>query len=44
MDWVAEIILCTEGFVFLGILILIIILAIRRVKIKKKETFEKRDN
>lgn len=44
MDTFAQIILFTEGFIFLGICVLILILAIRRVKLKKKETFEKRDN
>jgi hypothetical protein len=44
MDWLAEIVLCTEGLVFLGLFALLIILALRRIRIKKEETFENRDN
>ncbi len=44
MDWLPILILSIEGLIFLGIIVLTIILAIRRVKIKKKETFEDRDN
>ena len=44
MDDFATIIVLAQGFVFIGIIVLIIILAIRRYKIKQDETFEKRDN
>jgi|TARA_R110000737_G_scaffold193532_1_gene214813 hypothetical protein len=44
MDWVAYMILSIEGFVFFGLLVLVIILAVRRFRIKKEETFEDRDN
>ncbi len=33
-----------EGLIFLGALVLLIVLIARRVKEKKNETFEKRDN
>lgn len=33
-----------SGLLFLGVIILLIILIVRRVKEKQNETFEKRDN
>lgn len=33
-----------EGLIFLGALVLLIVLIVRRVQEKKNETFEKRDN
>ena len=33
-----------EGLIFLGALVLIIVLIVRRIEEKKNETFEKRDN
>ena len=44
MDWIAYMILFVEGFVFLGLVILVIILAFRRIRIKNEETFEDREN
>lgn len=44
MEWVVQMILGVEGFVFIGLIILVIILAVRRNRIKKDETFEDREN
>jgi hypothetical protein len=44
MDSFAYMILCAEGLVFLGLIVLLVILAVRRIRIKKEETFEDREN
>ena len=44
MDTATSLILSLYGLAGLGILVVIVYLIIRRIKIKKKEDFEKRDN
>lgn len=44
MDWIATLVLSVHGIIWGGALIIIIFLIFRRIKLKKKEDFEQRDN
>jgi len=44
MAGLAEMLTGLHGLVWLGVLIALIVLIVRRIRIKKTETFEKRDN
>lgn len=44
MDWLTKLILSIHGLIWGGALVIIIFLIFRRIKLKKKEDFEKRDN
>jgi hypothetical protein len=44
MDMITSIILSIEGAVFLTLIVITVFLIVRRVRIKKDENFEKRDN
>jgi hypothetical protein len=41
---IAKLIAGLQGLLFVAAIVVIILLIIRRVKIKKEETFQKRDN
>jgi len=44
MEWYGKLILGTEGLFFIAAIIITIFVIFRRIKIKKQETFEDRDN
>ncbi len=44
MDAVAVIFLGLEGLLFLGAIVVLVWLIFRRIRLKKEEAFEKRDN
>lgn len=44
MDAFVKLVLGMEGLIFLAVVVTIVVLIVRRVKIKKTEDFEKRDN
>lgn len=44
MDGLAKAIVGVHGLIWVGIAVLLIALLVRRLRIRKEETFEKRDN
>lgn len=40
----AHIFIAIQGIIYIGVIIIIIFLIFRRIELKKKEDFEKRDN
>lgn len=44
MDPIVAALFGIEGLIMLAVLIIVIVLIIRRIRIKKQEDFEKRDN
>ena len=44
MPWVVQAILTLEGLLAAAALVAIILLAVRRIRLRKEETFEKRDH
>lgn len=44
MDGITALFLGIQGLVWLALAVILIFLIVRRIKIKKKEDFEKRDN
>lgn len=44
MEILPKIVVATQGILFVVIVVILIFLIVRRVRIKKNEDFEKRDN
>jgi hypothetical protein len=44
MGWLKMTVFSIEGILFFGLFVIVLLLAVRRSRIKKEETFENRDN